>query len=223
VKNLRNTVAAIDWSPGGTEWSDYADNTSYNDRATADKLRLVDEFVREVPGPRAWDLGANTGRYSRVAADAGKRVLAFDIDPAAAERNYRQIHSEGRGDILPLILDVANPSPGIGWAGQERRSLLDRADPDVILALALVHHVAISRNVPLPMLLGLFADMAPFAVVEFVPKEDPMVRRLLATREDVFPQYTLDGFRAAATERFEIVREQQIEDSPRVLFLLRRR
>jgi hypothetical protein len=73
------------------------------------------------------------------------------------------------------------------------------------------------------MLLGLFADMAPFAVVEFVPKEDPMVRRLLATREDVFPQYTLDGFRAAATERFEIVREQQIEDSPRVLFLLRRR
>jgi hypothetical protein len=223
ITNLRGTVNGMDWSPGGTEWSDYAENTSYGDRATADKLRLTGLFVGEVPGPRAWDLGANTGRYSRVAADAGKRVLAFDIDPAAAERNYRQIRTEGRGDILPLILDVANPSPGIGWAGEERRSLLDRADPDVILALALVHHLAISRNVPLSMLLGLFADMAPFAIVEFVPKEDPMVRRLLATRRDIFDQYTLEGFRAAAGERFEVLREEPIEESPRVLFLLRRR
>ena len=182
----------------GTEWSDYADHTSYGDAATADKARLVEAFVGEAKGSRLWDLGANTGRYSRIAADAGKRVLAFDIDPAAAERNYRQLRTEGRSDILPLILDVANPSPGIGWAGRERRSLLDRADPDIMLALALVHHLAISRNVPLPMVLGLFADLAPWAIVEFVPKEDRMVRRLLATRRDVFPDYTLDGFRAAA-------------------------
>ena len=190
IQNLRNTVNGLHWSPGGTEWSDYAEHTSYGDRATTDKLRLVDELVRQVPGTRAWDLGANTGRYSRVAADAGKHVLAFDIDAAAAERNYRQIRSERRADILPLVLDVANPSPGIGWAGQERRSLLDRADPDLLLGLALVHHLAISRNVPLPMLLELFARLAPWAVVEFVPKEDVMVRRLLATRQDVFPDYT---------------------------------
>ena len=223
IGNLRGTVAGLTWKPGGTEWSDYADNTSYNDRATQDKERLVGEYVAQVEGPRAWDLGANTGRYSRIAAERGKRVLAFDIDPAAAERNYRAIRSEKRADILPLILDVANPSPGIGWANQERRSLLDRADPDVILALALVHHLAISRNVPLPMLLDLFAQMSPAVIVEFVPKEDVMVRRLLATRRDVFPDYTLDGFRAAALGRFEIAAETPIEDSPRVLFLLRRR
>ena len=223
IGNLRNTVAKLSWKPGGTEWSDYADNTSYNDEATVSKERLVAEFVRRVTGERAWDLGANTGRYSRIAAAAGKHVLAFDIDPAAAERNYRQIRTEGRKDILPLILDIANPSPGIGWANRERRSLLDRADPDVILALALVHHLAISRNVPLPMLLDLFADMSPWVIVEFVPKEDVMVRRLLATRRDVFPDYTLEGFRGAATERFEIVEEQAIDDSPRTLFLLRRR
>jgi ribosomal protein L11 methylase PrmA len=223
IRNLRNTVTGLAWSPGGTEWSDYAEHTSYGDRATAGKLRLVDEMVRRVPGSRTWDLGANTGRYSRVAADAGKRVLAFDIDSAAAERNYRQIRSERRADILPLILDVANPSPGIGWAGQERRSLLDRADPDLLLALALVHHLAISRNVPLPMLLELFAQMAPWAIVEFVPKEDVMVRRLLATRRDVFPDYTIEGFRMAASERFETIAEESIEDSSRTLFLLRRR
>jgi hypothetical protein len=118
---------------------------------------------------------------------------------------------------------VANPSPGIGWAGRERRSLLERADPDIVLALALVHHVAISRNVPLPMVLGLFADLAPYAVVEFVPKEDSMVRALLASRRDVFSDYTLEGFREAAGGRFEVLRESPIEDSLRVLFLLRRR
>jgi hypothetical protein len=223
IRNLRGTIERLRWNPAGTEWSDYADSTSYGDAATADKARLVDEFVREAQGSQVWDLGANTGRYSRIAADAGKRVIAFDIDPAAAERNYRQVRHEGRGDILPLILDVANPSPGIGWAGRERRSLLERADPDIVLALALVHHVAISRNVPLPMVLGLFADLAPYAVVEFVPKEDSMVRALLASRRDVFPDYTLEGFREAAGGRFEVLRESPIEDSLRVLFLLRRR
>lgn len=223
IGNLRSTVAGLTWKPSGTEWSDYAENTSYNDQATQAKERLVGEFVRQVPGPRVWDLGANTGRYSRIAADAGKRVLAFDIDPAAAERNYHQVLAEKRTNVLPLILDVANPSPGIGWANEERRSLLERADPDLILALALVHHLAISRNVPLPMLFDLFAKLAPWAIVEFVPKEDVMVRRLLATRRDVFPSYTLDGFRSAAAGHFSVVAERPIEDSPRTLFLLRRR
>jgi hypothetical protein len=149
-------------------------------------------------------------------------VLAFDIDPAAAERNYRELVREGRRDIMPLVLDLANPSPGIGWAGHERRSLLDRAGADVTLSLALVHHLAISRNVPLEMFIDLLATIAPAAIVEFVPKEDPMVRRLLAARRDVFPGYTLDGFRAAACTRFSIAAESPIEDSGRVLFLLRR-
>ena len=221
VGNLRNTVAALDWKPGGTEWSDYADNTSYNDRATAAKERLVGEFV--APGARAASLGPRAPTRAATAgspprpASASSRSTSTRPPPSATTARSG---ARGGRDILPLILDVANPSPGIGWANRERRSLLERADPDVILALALVHHLAISRNVPLPMLLDLFAEMAPWAIVEFVPKEDPMVRRLLATRRDVFPDYTLDGFRAAAAERWTIVAEQAIEDSPRTLFLL---
>jgi ribosomal protein L11 methylase PrmA len=221
VENLRKTVAGLRWTPGGTEWADYADNTSYTDRATAAKERLVGEYVTAAGGQRVWDLGANTGRYSRIAADAGRTVLAFDIDPAAAERNYRTLAAEGRHDILPLVMDLANPSPGIGWAGGERRSLLDRANADVTLSLALVHHLAISRNVPLEMFIDLLADLAPVAIVEFVPKEDPMVQRLLAARRDVFPRYTLEGFRDAATTRFSIAAETPIEESGRTLFLLR--
>ena len=223
IRNLRSTVARLDWRPGGTEWADYGELTSYGERAAADKERLVAAFVREMPGRTVWDLGANTGRFSLIAAEAGKRVVAFDIDPAAAERHFRAVRDAGRTDILPLVADIANPSPALGWAGRERRSLLERADADAILALALVHHLAITRNVPLPMLLDLFADLAPWAIVEFVPKEDPKVQRLLATRRDVFADYDLDGFRAAAVTRFEIVREEPIAESVRVLFLLRRR
>jgi hypothetical protein len=222
IGNLRSTVAGLDWDPRGTEWADYAQNTSYTERAAADKDRVVDAWLRDVPGARVWDLGANTGRFSRMAADAGKRVVAFDIDPAAAERHFRAIREAGRTDILPLVVDIANPSPALGWAGRERRSLLERANADAILALALVHHLALTRNVPLPMVVDLFADLAQWAIVEFVPKEDPMVRRLLATRRDVFPRYDLDGFRDAATTRFEILREAPIADSTRVLLLLRR-
>ena len=215
-------MAGLDGTPAGTEGAEYADNTSYADAAAADKARIVDAFLRRIPGARVWDLGANTGRYSRIAADAGKHVLAFDIDPAAAERHYRELRRDRQTSILPLILDLANPSPGLGWAGRERRSLLERANPDAVMALALVHHLAIGRNVPLPMILELFADLAPWAIVEIVPKDDPMVRRLLASRRDVFDHYDVQGFRVAAAGSFEIVEEAPLTDSTRVLFLLRR-
>ncbi len=223
VGNLRATVAGLRWKPANTEWSDYADNTSYVDAATTSKATIVGELLATTGARTVWDLGANTGRYSRIAASGDRSVLAFDIDPAAAERNYRQLRQEQRADILPLVMDLANPSPGVGWASGERRSLIERANADALLALALIHHLAISRNVPLWMLVDVFADLAEWAIVEFVPKEDPMVRHLLATREDVFPDYTLEGFRAAAGGRFTIVAERPIEESPRTLLLLRRR
>ena len=223
LASLRSAVIKLDWKPAGTEWADYAENTSYDDRATASKEALVARFVQAAGGGVAWDLGANTGRYSRIAADQGRRVVAFDIDPAAAERNYRTLRREGRGDILPLVMDLADPSPGVGWASRERASLLDRADADVVLALALVHHLAIGRNVPLPALAELFGRLARDVILEWVPKGDSMVQVLLASREDVFPDYHVDGLRAAFAEGFEIVDEAPIEDSQRILFHFRRR
>jgi SAM-dependent methyltransferase len=223
LDSLRRTVEGLDWRPEGTEWADYAEHTSYSD----DAARAKDEAVRTLLAPtgarRVWDLGANTGRFSRIAADTGATVLAFDIDPAAAERHYREIRRTGEERILPLVVDLANPSPGIGWANAERRPLLERADADAVLALALVHHLAIGRNVPLPYFAELLAGLARHAIVEFVPKDDPMVRRLLATRRDVFPDYTLAGFRAAVAGRFEIAREVPLAGSPRVLVHLVRR
>jgi ribosomal protein L11 methylase PrmA len=176
-----------------------------------------------VGGRHAWDLGANTGVYSAIAADAGYRVVAWDQDAGSVEAHWLRVRAEERSPILPLICDLSNPSPAIGWALEERRSFLDRGEPDALLALALVHHLAIGNNVPLPGIARLFARIAPHGIVEFVPKEDPMTRRLLAARRDIFDGYTIGGFRAAFGEAFEIVREAPISDSPRTLFLLRRR
>jgi SAM-dependent methyltransferase len=223
VIGLRGTVAGLTWEPTGTEWADYDTNTSYGVEATAAKERLVAELLAQTTGDRVWDLGANTGRFSRIAADGRRTVLSFDIDPAAVERNYRRLRDEKREDILPLVMDLADPSPALGWAHQERASLTERGPADVALALALIHHLAIGRNIPLRDVAAQLARLASQLIIEFVPRDDPMVRRLLATREDVFADYTPDGFRAAFATEFETVAEMPVEGSSRVIHLLRRR
>ncbi len=228
IESLRGTVSGLSWRPAGTEWADYADreHASYEGGAPDAKETIVRDLLR-ASGPGAgrscWDLGANTGRFSAIAASLGYRVLSFDIDPAAAERHYRALKAHGRTDTTPLVMDLADPSPGLGWALRERDSLLERANADVIMALALVHHLGIGRNVPLAMVMDLFAGLAPQAIVEWVPRGDPMVDILLASREDVFTDYTTEGFETAIAARFQVVSRTPIPGSPRVLYHLGRR
>ena len=222
LDSLRRTVTGLRWEPS-SHWTGYATATSYSEAGTKSKARIVREMLDAVGGSSAWDVGANTGVYSALAADAGYRVIAWDQDAGSVEAQWRQVRGDAGRPILPLILDLANPSPGLGWALEERASFVDRGEPDVMLALALVHHLAIGNNVPLPNVARLFARMAPRAIVEFVPKEDPMTRRLLAARRDIFEGYSIDGFRTAFGEAFTIIREAPVEDSPRTLFLLERR
>lgn len=224
LASLRQTVEGLSWTPSGTEWADYDEQgASYAAEAVVAKERLVVDLLARTTGGRVWDLGANTGRFSRLAADGGRSVVAFDIDPAAVERHHRRLRGEGREDILPLVMDLANPSPALGWAHRERASLADRGPADVALALALVHHLAIGRNVPLRDLAEQLARVARHVIVEWVPREDAMVRRLLATREDVFTDYHEEGFRTAFGAVFEPVAEAPVKGSARVLHLLRRR
>lgn len=222
LDSLRRTVEGLRYEPSGG-WTGYATATSYSEAATASKAAIVRDMLAAVAGTTGWDLGANIGVYSAMAADAGYRVIAFDQDAASVEAHWRGIRSERRPDVLPLVLDLSNPSPALGWALEERASILDRGEPDVVMALALIHHLAIGNNVPLSRVAALFARMAPRAIVEFVPKEDPMVQRLLSSRDDIFDRYTIDRFREAFGVPFSIVRETPIEDSPRTIFLLERR
>ena len=223
LDSLEATVRSLRYEPGGTEWADYYDATNYTDAGTADKLRLIAGHLADL-GPRtAWDLGANTGRYSRLAAEAGAEVVAFDVDPTCVERNYRDIVARGETRILPLLMDLANPSPALGWDHSERASLLDRGPVDLVMALALVHHLAISNNLPLDRVASFLAQAGERLIIEFVPKSDSQVRRLLAGRADVFPDYTREGFEAAFAPHFAIERADPIAESDRTLYRMRAR
>jgi len=220
IDSLDATVRKLDWTPRGTEWGDYYNLTNYSDGAFEHKKQLVSEWTKRIQPAMIWDLGANNGVFSRVAHDTGAFVGSFDIDPAAVEQNYRQVKQEKLENLLPLLLDLTNPSPAIGWANRERDSFHGRGPADLVLALALIHHLAISNNVPLAQLAGFFAATGKWLIVEFVPKSDSQVKRLLVSREDIFPEYTRAGFETAFTTLFTIREAVEIRDSERVLYLL---
>jgi len=170
-----------------------------------------------------WDLGANDGVYSRLAVDAGARVVSFDLDPVVVEHHFRACQADPSVPILPLVQDLTNPTPGLGWRHTERRSLLDRGPADVALALALVHHLVLSGGVPLADIARFFAAACRHAIVEFVPKTDSQVVRMLSLREDTFADYTKDGFERAFEPAFRTLSSAQIGDSERWLYVLERR
>lgn len=220
IENLESTVKKLNWKPAGTEWGDYYNITNYSDAAFQHKQKLVSGWVSKVEPKMVWDLGANDGTFSRLASDNGILAISFDIDPAAVEQNYRQIKEKSEKNIIPLVLDLTNPSPAIGWHNRERDALLDRAPADMVLALALIHHLAISNNVPLPQLADFFADTGKWLVIEFVPKSDTQVQKLLTSRKDIFPNYTRESFEDAFAEQFEIREKVAVEESERFLYLM---
>jgi len=221
--SLEAAIEGLRWEPEGTEWADYYGATNYTDAATEHKARLVGEYLDAVGPATAWDLGANTGRFSRLAADRGASTVAWDVDPGCVERHYRDVFARDEGRILPLLLDLTNPSPSLGWDHGERSSLLDRGPVDVALALALVHHLAISGNVPLPRVASFLRRACRSLIIEFVPKSDSQARRLLAGRADVFDDYTAEGFESAFAEHFTFERSERIVDGERTLYLMRAR
>ena len=220
IDSLDATIRKLNWNPGGTEWGNYYSITNYSDAAFEHKKRLVREWSAQVKPCLVWDLGANNGVFSRLAGETGAYVASFDIDPAAVEQNYRQVKSEKTSNVLPLLLDLTNPSPSLGWNNQERDSFRRRGPADLVLALALIHHLAISNNVPLPQLADFFAGIGKWLVIEFVPKSDSQVQKLLVSREDIFPTYTRQGFETAFTQRFNICQAVDVQESERVLYLM---
>jgi hypothetical protein len=220
IESLVSTVKKLMWKPAGTEWGDYYDNTNYTDSAFEHKRQLVKEWSAEKNPALVWDLGGNTGVFSREAASSGAFTVSFDIDPAAVEQNYRTVKAQKEQNILPLVLDLTNPSPALGWDNAERDSFGGRGPAGMALALAVIHHLAISNNVPLPQLADFFAAHCKWLVIEFVPKSDSQVQKLLASREDIFPNYTREGFEAAFSERFEIHKCEAVRDSERALYLM---
>jgi hypothetical protein len=219
VRKMRKLVSRLEWSPPEGVWTAYGERNTYTDADAARK----DEFVRAVATSRPWDLvwdiGANNGRYSRIAAEGARTVVAVDADQGPVELLYRDLRGEGDERILTLTMNLADPSPGLGWRGLERRALPDRGRPDLVLALALVHHVAISANVPVREFVDWLAGLGSSLVIEFPTREDPMVQKLLAPkREGLHPDYELGFFERCLGEAFEVERSERLESGTRILY-----
>jgi hypothetical protein len=220
IDNLESAIKRLKWQPKGTEWADYYNDTNYSVKGLQHKKKVIDQFLQQIKPKNVWDLGANVGMFSRLASSRGIQTISFDNDPAAVEKNYLECVEKDEKDLIPLLIDLANPSPGIGWQNRERASLIDRGPVDMVLALALVHHLAISNNVPLNLIADFFHQICHSLVVEFVPKGDSQVQRLLKTREDVFPDYNRSIFEKEMSNYFTIQDSVDIIDSERILYLM---
>lgn len=219
LRHLRKWIEGLGVDFGKTTWSDYySASNNYDDRETEQKRAVVAEFCRTCRPRMLWDIGCNTGTYSEIALSSGAgHVIGFDFDTAALEAAHHRAKEKSLA-FTPLFQDSANPSPAQGWSGAERRSLGERRNADAILALALEHHLAIGRNVPLAMVVDWLIGLAPTGLIEFIPKGDSNLDLLLRNREDIFADYTEANFHALISERARVVRKDVVSGSGRTLF-----
>lgn len=222
VKRLQRLVRRLEAPSSPSAWTRYGPTTTYED-ADADRKA---QFVRSAAASRrwrlVWDVGAGHGRYTRIAAEHADYAVALDADPAVVDRLYRSLAAEGARSILPLVADVADPSPALGWRGRERVRLEERGRPELVLCLALVHHLALSANVPLAELVGWLRSLDAALVVEFVTPDDPMAKRLLERkRAGLHADYDRATFESLLGEAFAIERTEELASGSRVLYFCR--
>ncbi|MGK0296861.1 MAG: ribosomal protein L11 methylase PrmA [Gammaproteobacteria bacterium] len=221
IDSLKTAVLKLKWEPIGTEWHDYYDsNNNYDDESLSLKNDIVKGFLDKLSIRSVWDLGANTGIFSKLAAKYSEYVCAWDIDPACVELNYRAMRDSETKNIYPLLLDLTNPSSAIGWNHKERFSLKERGPVDVTLALGLIHHLVISNNLSLEMIARFLSEITFILIIEFVPKSDSQIKKLLRNREDIFPNYHIKNFELVFSQYFKSLDKKPILNTDRTLYLM---
>ena len=223
VANLTRAVEGLRWKAASSTWSDYTERKHYEGELSH-KEDFVRRAVATVAPTQVLDLGANDGHFSAIAAERAERVLAVDSDHLVIERLYQRLRESGDDKIIPMVMDLADPSPARGWQGQERSSFTERAASDLVLCLAVVHHLALSSTVPFDLIVDFLADLGPRVVVEFPHREDPMVQRLLANKRDgLFDSYDLDHWERALARRFTVEEQVELPSGNRTLYRVTRR
>jgi hypothetical protein len=172
---------------------------------------------------KALDAGANEGLFARLLSNRNVLSIAADSDPYVVDALYRDIREGGEKKLIPLMADLSHPSPAFGLNNEELASFNQRGRADLVLALAVIHHLVIGKNVPLELTAKLFSCLGPKLIIEFVPKDDEKVVQMLMGKKDIYPQYTETGFRAAYADFYHIEDEARLPGSKRVLFLLKRK
>ena len=218
VRKIRKLVQNLSWGGEGSEWGAYEEFHNYSESDHQLKESFVEDCTRESGAQTVWDIGANTGQYSRISARHAGQELAMDIDHFAVERMYRKFAADGVRNILPLVQNVVDPSPDWGWRNRERSELAKRTKPGLVLCLALIHHVVITANVPLEEFVDWLARLSDQLVIEYVSRSDDKVKTLLRNKQDKYHDYSRENLEATLAQRFSIRRQLPLESGNRFLY-----
>ncbi len=220
IDNLEATVKKLVWKQQLTIWGNYYTQTNYSPAALQYKEQLVKEFLTKTEGKIILDIGANNSRFSSIAATFAPVVIAIDTDATAVDQGFLHLKAMNQDSVLPLLVDIINPSPSIGWNNRERSAFFDRVRPDTILALAIIHHLVISNNVPLPMLASFFSANCHYLILEFVPLSDSQLQEMLQERKERHFIYSKEVFEAAFSEKFIILDKKAVLQSERIIYFM---
>lgn len=223
IDNLNAFVESLKTGNESSVWNNYYEETVLSDAYVEEKMILLKQWIQELPVQSVLDVGTNTGYYAQMTAAAGKFTIAVDADTACINRLYETARQNKLTNLMPLTIDITHPTPAIGWGNQERASFLSRTRTDCCLALALIHHLAIGRNIGFDQMAELFSTIAPWLIIEFIPKSDPKITLLLGNRPDIFADYHEDSFTMAFATRFVILKRQVLTHTGRILFLMQRK
>ncbi|MDX1460862.1 MAG: hypothetical protein R3348_07380 [Xanthomonadales bacterium] len=219
LRKLQRLVTGLQWQDPVSEWGDYESFHNYSEADHQAKAAFVAQCAERVRPDLAWDIGCNTGRFSTVAAATSGRVVACDIDHLAIERLY--LDPNRPENVLPLLQNIADPSPDWGWKLGERRSMAQRGQPDLVLCLALVHHVVITANIPMAEFVGWLAELTPNLVFEYVSRKDDKVQTLLRNKDDKYSDYSRESCEAALRQHYCIEDELALRDGMRRIYFCR--
>jgi hypothetical protein len=223
LNGLTSFVSGLSQKQIKSTWDDYYTDTILGNQYLEAKKLIVKKFVDTIPFKTVIDLGANDGYFSLLLKDKAENIIATDFDSNCINELYRKIRKDKIKNIVPLVSALNTPSPSIGWNNEERTSLTYRLNADLVLALALVHHLAIAANIPLEFIVKWLSEIGTYLIIEFVPKSDEKVKQLLANREDIFDAYNLESFKNIFYQFYEILSEEKVGGTKRVLFLMKRK
>lgn len=217
VRKLQKLIKKLEWEAAGSEWGDYTEFHNYSEDDHTRKEEFIHNAVVSERPDVVWDIGCNTGQFSHIAAQECRQVISTDIDHVAVERLFT--NPETPDNILPLVQNVADPSPNWGWRNRERTDLQSRSRPDLVLCLALIHHVVITANIPLAEFVEWLAGLTDKLVMEYVSRNDDKVVTLLRNKEDKYGDYSRESLQASLGRHFEIRSQQDVNNGNRTLYL----
>ena len=221
IESLKDAINSIKSPAMNSEWSKYYKNTNYSDAAFEEKIKIIDEYRKFVNPQRVLDLGANTGVFSRIFSKNNAVVFSLDIDKMAVQQNYIQAKKEKDENLIPLVFNLASPSPSVGWCNKERKTMDERLENiDLTLALALIHHLRITYNIPLKQIANYLSKVSKYLIIEFIDKQDSKVQQMLKNRKDIFDDYTEQEFEDIFCKYYRILKKTTPQNTKRIIYLM---